>query len=69
MELIRLKFTKHANDKMLWLGITEDQVRKAILQGAKFKQTDGFLAKHAYICVAYKRIGAKCYKIKTVFVD
>lgn len=66
---IRLKVSKHASDKMLWLGVTEEQVKKAILQGAKFKQTEGYLAKYTYITVAYKKIGENYYKIKTVFVD
>ncbi len=69
MRSIRLKITKHGSDKMLWLGITEEHVKKAILQGAKFKQTDGYLAKYAYIAVAYKKIGKDHYKIKTVFID
>lgn len=66
---IQLKVSKHASDKMLWLGVTEEQVKKAILQGAKFKQTEGYLAKYTYITVAYKKIGENYYKIKTVFVD
>lgn len=66
---IRLKVSKHASDKMLWLGVTEEQVKKAILQGAKFKQTKGYLVKYTYITVAYKKIGENYYKIKTVFVD
>ena len=69
MDSLKLKITKHANDKMLWLGITEEQIKKAITQGAKFKQTDGYLAKYTYITVAYKKIGENYYKIKTVFVD
>ncbi|MBI5392451.1 hypothetical protein HZA96_01155 [Candidatus Woesearchaeota archaeon] len=66
---IKLIITKHANNKMLWLGITEEQIRKTIQQGAKFKQTEGYLAKYAYISVAYKKIAGNEYKIKTVFVD
>jgi hypothetical protein len=69
MGKIRLKVTKHAGDKMMWLGITKEQVIKSITQGAKFKQTDGYLAKWTYVSVAYKKLGEKYYKIRTVFVD
>ncbi len=69
MDEIKLSISKHASDKMMWLGITEEQVKKAIVQGAKFKQTQGYLAKYTYICVAYRIIGPNYYKIKTVFID
>lgn len=61
--------SRHANDKMMWLGITEEQVKKAIIQGSKFKQTEGYLAKDAYISVAYRKLDENTYKVKTVFVD
>ena len=66
---IILKITKHANDKMMWLGIDEEQVKKTISQGAHFKQTEGNLAKYAYINVAYKNINENTYLIKTVYID
>ncbi len=66
---IKIKITEHANDKMMWLGITEEQIKTAILRGAKFRQTKGYLAKYTYINVAYKKIGENWYLIKTVFVD
>lgn len=69
MDNTKLSISRHANDKMMWLGITEEQVKKAIVQGAKFKQTEGYLAKYTYISVAYKIIGPNQYKIKTVFID
>ncbi len=69
MSEVKLIILYHANDKMMWLGITEDQVKRAILQGAKFKQTEGYLAKYTYISVAYRKIDENTYKIKTVFVD
>ena len=69
MGLIRLKISKHANDKMMWLGITEEQVKKTIVSGAKFNQTDGFLAKYTYISVAYKKLSEDYYLVKTVFID
>ncbi len=61
--------SRHANDKMMWLGITEEQVRKAIVHGSKFKQTEGYLAKYTYISVAYRKLDENTYKVKTVFVD
>ena len=66
---IELKITKHAKEKMIIHGISKEQIKIAIQRGAKVKQTEGYLASYTYIKVAYKKIGANIYKIKTVFVD
>jgi len=66
---IKLKITKHASDKMMWLGITKEQIKEAITKGSKFKQTDGYLSIYGYLKVAYKIIGENSYKIKTVYVE
>lgn len=63
-----LDITEHAKQKMVIHGITKEQIIKTIKQGAKFEQTDGFLAKYSYIRVAYKKRGDS-YKIKTVYVE
>lgn len=65
MELI---VTLHARQRMDFYGITESQVREVIQRGAKTPQTDGLLAVHTYIRVAYKVHGNK-YIVKTVMVD
>lgn len=69
MAEIQLVLTKHAKEKMAMLGITKEQVKIAIQQGAKIKQTEGHLASFGYVKVAYKKIGETMYKIKTVFVE
>ena len=69
MTEIKLKITKHANDKMMWLGITKQEVKRAILRGSKFKQTNGYLAAYSYIKVAYKKEAKNSYKIITVYID
>ncbi len=66
---IRLKITVHAKERMVIHGITNEQIKRAIQQGAKSKQTDGYLASYTYIKVAYKEMGENYYKIKTVFVE
>ncbi|MFH1511209.1 MAG: DUF4258 domain-containing protein [Candidatus Woesearchaeota archaeon] len=63
-----LEITEHAKQKMVIHGITHEQIRKVISHGAKFEQTDGFLAKYSYIRVAYKKRGY-IYRIKTVYVE
>ena len=65
---MRLEITKHAQHKMLIHGISIEQIKRTIKQGAKFEQTEGFIVKHSYITVAYKRKGDK-YRIKTVFIN
>ena len=63
-----LGITEHAKEKMLIYGITAEQIIKAIKQGAKFQQTDGFLVKYSYLRVAYKKRG-DLYRIKTVYTE
>ena len=65
---IVIKLTRHAQDKIIFLGITKEQVKNTILRGSKFKQTDGYLAVYRYLKVAYKIIGKDVYKIKTVYM-
>ncbi len=65
---MQIIITKHAKIKMIDLGISIEEVKKAINQGSKTKQTGGFLACYTYYCVAYKIIWDKTYKIKTVYL-
>ena len=53
---------------MITLGISIEDAGRAIVQGSKTKQTEGFLACYSYYCVAYKIIGHGTYKIKTVYL-
>lgn len=63
-----IEITEHAKQRMVIHGITKEQVKKTVEQGARFEQTDGFLAKYSYIRVAYRKSG-DIYRIKTVFVE
>jgi hypothetical protein len=65
---IILKLTKHAQDKMAFLGITKEQIKNTIERGSKFKQRDGYLAVYRYLKVAYKIVDKEVYKIKTVYI-
>lgn len=60
-----LRITTHAQERMDAKGIEKEQVIRAIKQGATTKQTDGLLARYAYIEVVYKIIG-EIYLIKTI---
>lgn len=66
---IKIKLTKHADDKRRLEGISIEQIKTVIKRGSISKQTDGFLARYTYIKITYKKIGKNVYKIKTVFVD
>ena len=65
---MKIRLTKRTIDKMSWLGITEDQIIEVIEKGAKYKQTDGLLAKYTYISVAYKKV-KDYYLIKTAYIE
>lgn len=68
MPEVRIIITKHAKEKMVICGITKEQIKIALMQGARSPQTDGYLASYGYIKIAYKKIDG-LYKIKTVFVE
>jgi len=65
MELI---ITKHARVQMLRRDVSEEQVKRCIKQGARFRQTNGYISDYAYIRVAYKKLKRDVYKIKTVMI-
>ena len=64
---MNLIFTLHAKEQMVERGISKRQVTDTIHKGSKVVQTDGFLASHSYIKVAYK-IRGNTYIIKTVMI-
>lgn len=63
---MRLLITKHAMDMMIERGIDENQIKRAIKNGAISRQTGGYLASYTYIEVAFKKLSNDMYKIKTV---
>lgn len=63
-----LKFTRHAKERMISRGMTEEQAKRAIKLGATTKQTDGYESSYSYLMVDWKRIGDGAYKVKTVKV-
>lgn len=65
---IELAITKHARQQMFDCGIDEDQIRRCIQQGARYRQSDGLKSVHAYIGVCYRVRGSK-YIIKTVTIE
>lgn len=65
---MKLIITLHAQERMDYYGLTEDQIITAMQRGAKMPQTDGFVAQYTYIRVAYKIRGG-FHIIKTVMLD
>ena len=65
---MQIIITKHAKEKMIALVINLEDIKKAIIQCSKERQTEGFLSCYAYYCIAYKVIEEKVYKIKTIYL-
>jgi len=65
---MKLVITLHAQERMDFHGVSEEQVKVATQRGAKTPQTDGFLIRYTYLNVAYKITG-ELYIIKTVFIE
>ena len=68
MPNIRIILSKHANDRRILYGLSEQQIKNCILRGSRLKQTDGFLASYTYLKVAYKKIGEDLYYVKTLYI-
>lgn len=60
-----LKLTKHAKERMVSKGVTKEQIKKVIRQGARIRQTDGFESSYSYILVDWKKRG-NIYIVKTI---
>ena len=54
--------------QMFYRGIDEEQIKRTIKMGSKFKQTDGLKSVYQYTGVSYKIRGDK-YIIKTVTIE
>ncbi len=48
---------------MVERGVSEMEVRKAIVKGAKRNQNDKFIASYSYFEVVYKKINSEIYVI------
>ena len=65
--MVRIIYSKHANDKRMLYALTKEQVEMAVKRGATAKQTDGYLTSYREIKVAYKKLGKEVYYIKTIY--
>ena len=65
--MVRIIYSKHANDKRMLYALTKEQVEMAVKRGATAKQTDGCLASYKEIRIAYKKLGKDVYYLKTIY--
>ena len=65
--MIKIIYSKHANDKRILYGFTHEQIERAVKRGATTLQTDGCLASYMEIRVAYKKLEKNVYYLKTVY--
>ena len=63
---MKLKISRHAQDRMILRGISIEQVKRCIQRGATIRQTDGMLSIYTYLEIAWKKLGEDYYFIKTV---
>lgn len=66
---MRIVITDHAQERMNLLGIEKEQVIRCVQQGAKSRQTEGWLASFTYLKVAYKVQPDGVIKVKTVYIE
>ena len=61
--MLTIRYGKHARLRMVERGVSEMEVRKAIVKGAKRNQNDKFIALYSYFEVVYKKINSEIYVI------
>ncbi|MEK6964568.1 MAG: DUF4258 domain-containing protein [Nanoarchaeota archaeon] len=61
-----VKLTKHALEQMQERGITNNEVLRVLQRGSRVQQTEGTLAIHGGIGVAYQKTKKGQYRVKTV---
>ncbi len=58
------KYSRHARERMIVRGITQQEIEKAISRGSKeFQKPDKILSHYRYFTVVYKKIGENYYII------
>jgi len=66
--MIKIIYSKYANDKRVLYGLTKEQIERAVKRGATVNQTGGYLASYGEIKVAYKKLDKETYYLKTIYV-
>lgn len=61
---LNIMYSKHARERMILRGISENDVKEALKSGSKSIQNPNkILSGYKYFCVVYKKIGEKFYII------
>lgn len=61
--MLKIKYSKHARHRMVEIGISNREVKKAIDRGAKRLQDDKIISAYSYFEVVYKKIGEAVFVI------
>ncbi len=67
--MIKIIYSKHANDKRILYGLSKDQIERTVRRGATSKQTDGYLVSYREIKIAYRKLDQETYYLKTIYID
>jgi len=61
-----IKIGKHAKERAVEKGISDEMIKLTIKRGSRVRQTDGYLSSYSYVSVAWKKISDDIYFVKTV---
>ena len=61
--MLKIRYGKHARLRMVERGVSELEVRNAIIKGAKRNQDGKIIASYSYFEVVYKKINSEMYVI------
>jgi hypothetical protein len=61
--MLKIRYGKHARLRMVERGVSEMEVKNAIIKGEKRNQNDKIIASYSYFEVVYKKINSEIYVI------
>jgi len=63
LSMLKIRYGKHARLRMIERGVSEIEVRNAIIKGAKRNQNGKIIASYSYFEVVYKKVNSEIYVI------
>jgi len=61
--MLNIRYGKHARFRMVERGVSEMEVKNAIIKGAKRNQEDKIIASYSFFEVVYKKVNSEIYVI------
>jgi hypothetical protein len=61
--MLKIKYSKHARERMVLRGISEKEVERALIKGSKSIRKRKIVSSYSYFEVVYRKVGDEIYVI------